>query len=609
MKKIIALVLVAVMMTLAFASCGDGGQPVETNPTETNAPATEAPATEAPATEAPVTEAPATEAPVTEAPATEAPTVVPATNTDAIYKADGNTTYERVILIGVDGGGAFFNQTDTPYMDAIFANGAVTYTCQSSTPTISAQAWGSMLHGVTPEIHRLSNGIAETIVYDPKSEFPSSFRVVREADPDAVLASFSTWNPINFGIIEENLGVHKETAGEDAELIKKILAYLDDNAPNYMFVQFDDGDGAGHSSGYGGAEHLETLTRLDSYIGAIFNKLGEKGLLENTLFIVSADHGGTPDGSHGGESPEEKNIIFAAAGKTVVKGGEPVDMQIRDIAGVVLHAFGLKQPESWTALVPSGLFEGVEAGERPVYRLEGESELRSHATEPTPAADSGKYLTDFISADRIFAYLPLDGNTVDVINDCWIAEQGKLYYVDGYYGQACQLDDGNVEIEEFIPLGQSFSVSCWIKANYSEEGDPSIFANKRWENGRNPGFILALVPYTARFNVGNGNDRMDYDFALPMDFYQGWTHLILTVDLEAKTVSLSVDFGEFKTVEITDALKNYTFVGSPGIVFGQDASKKYGNALPATLDEILVVDGALTQADVDALAAYYGVAK
>ncbi|WP_237391621.1 hypothetical protein [Paenibacillus dendrobii] len=42
--------------------------------------------------------------------------------------------------------------------------------------------------------------------------YPSIFKVVRESMPDAKLAAFSSWNPINSGIIESDIDMHKETA-------------------------------------------------------------------------------------------------------------------------------------------------------------------------------------------------------------------------------------------------------------------------------------------------------------------------------------------------------------------------------------------------------------
>ena len=69
----------------------------------------------------------------------------------------GIEPYSHVAVIGVDGAGAFFQKADTPNLDRILANGARTYRALSSNPTISAQCWGSMLTGVTPEYHRLNN--------------------------------------------------------------------------------------------------------------------------------------------------------------------------------------------------------------------------------------------------------------------------------------------------------------------------------------------------------------------------------------------------------------------------------------------------------------------
>ena len=51
--------------------------------------------------------------------------------------------YKHVVIIGVDGAGAFFKQANTPNIDFIFMDGAVTYEAITSTPSISAHSWAS----------------------------------------------------------------------------------------------------------------------------------------------------------------------------------------------------------------------------------------------------------------------------------------------------------------------------------------------------------------------------------------------------------------------------------------------------------------------------------
>lgn len=513
-----------------------------------------------------------------------------------------NFVYERVVLLGVDGAGNFFNQTDTPNLDRIFENGAVSYDVLTSDPTISAECWGSMLHGVTPQCHRLSNSLVSSTPYDPASEFPSAFRVIRENDSDAVLASFCNWNPINVGIIEDNLGVHKDSAG-DAALTKKICDYVAENDPTFLFVQFDEVDGAGHGSGYGSAAHLKQISITDGYIGKIYEAYEERGFLDTTLFIVTADHGGTPGGSHGGLSEAEKYVMFAAVGKTVEKGTIE-DMEIRDSASVVLHALGYAQPETWTGRVPSGLFEGVEAGERPVYTIKYAYEHRTHESVPTPEIGSGNSVVDVLGADRVLTYLTFDDNTADAVGKAETAEKGKLYYVDGYFGSGCKFDDGSVAVKDYAVGTDSFSASLWMKTG-SVSSDPSLFSNKDWSNGSKNGFILSLRSGDVKFNAGNGSTRMDKEYPFPIDYMDGWVHLTLVVDREAGEVRFAYDFGDFITTEIPAAMKNSSFDAFKTLCIGQDGTKNYSAALPAVLDEFVLIDGVLTADDVKALAELY----
>ena len=281
-----------------------------------------------------------------------------------------NRKYSSIIVIGVDGAGAFIKDAVTPCFDKIFSKGAVTYSALSSKPTISAECWGSMLLGVGPEVHKLTNAIVDSTPYPTDSPFPSVFRRIKECYPSAELGSFCDWNPITYGIVESNLGVSTDTADDD-ELTPIICEYIKNKKPDFLFVQFDSVDGAGHRNGYGTHEHLNRISHVDKLINHVYEATMDAGITEGTLFIVIADHGGTNPGdgnggSHGGWTDGEKYVTFAATGKGV-QNTSIDEMNIRDLAAIVLYGLGIEAPEfnekGWTSQIPAGLFndEGIPA--------------------------------------------------------------------------------------------------------------------------------------------------------------------------------------------------------------------------------------------------------
>lgn len=280
--------------------------------------------------------------------------------------------FAHVIVVGIDGAGAFIKDAETPNFDRIFSNGAVTYGALASNPSISAECWGSMLLGVGPEIHKLTNAIVSSTQYPTDSPFPSLFRRIREAYPDAKLGSYCDWNPITYGIVENNIGVSHDTANDDA-LTDIICDYIKAEKPDFLFMQFDSVDGAGHKYGYGTPEHLKRINEVDVLVDKVYTAAKDAGITDETLFVVIADHGGTNPGNgqgggHGGWTDGEKYVTFAAAGKgvnrTVIK-----EMNIRDLAAIVLYAFGIGIPDfdeaGWTSQIPDGLFTDCDI---PSYR-------------------------------------------------------------------------------------------------------------------------------------------------------------------------------------------------------------------------------------------------
>lgn len=275
--------------------------------------------------------------------------------------------YSHVIVIGVDGAGAWFKDADTPNFDRVFSNGAVTFKALSSKPTISAECWGSMLIGVGPEVHKLTNKKVSLLPYPVWSKFPTVFRRIRKAYPKAELGSYCDWNPITKGIVEKFIGVSHCTE-RDKKLTPLICDYITEKKPDFLFVHFDSTDGAGHKNGYGTEKHLKAISEVDKLIGDVYSSVEKANILEETLFMVIADHGGTINdngkGSHGGWTDNEKYVTFAATGKNV-RNGEIKEMNIRDLAAIVLYAFGIEAPEfdekGWTSQIPEGLFDSVSS--------------------------------------------------------------------------------------------------------------------------------------------------------------------------------------------------------------------------------------------------------
>lgn len=275
--------------------------------------------------------------------------------------------YSRVVVVGIDGAGSFIEAADTPNFDRIFAEGAVTYRAMSCFPTISAECWGAMLLGVGPEIHKLTNEIVVHETYPSDAKYPTLFKRIRQAKPEAVMGSFCAWPALCRGLRETDIGVAWDGTYPDALLNPKICDFIREEKPDFFFIQYNTVDGEGHRQGYQSPKYMQQIHDVDALFGQVYDTLEKEGMLEDTLLLVIADHGGV-DNTHGGWSDAEKYVTFAARGKNVRKGAVP-NMNIRDLAAIVLYAFGIERPEidenGWTSQIPEGLFDDPDI---PAYR-------------------------------------------------------------------------------------------------------------------------------------------------------------------------------------------------------------------------------------------------
>ena len=277
--------------------------------------------------------------------------------------------YKHVFIIGIDGAGRFIKDAETPNFDRIFKNGAVDYAARTEVPTDSGPNWGSVLTGVSYFKHLIHNGNSGETQRTSAAKHPTVFTYVRRAMPEAELASFVNWNNVNFGMIETDIGVTEKQNADEA-LTEDICAYFDEgNAPALFFVQLDDVDAAGHAHGSDAPEYFDAIKTADERLGKIYDAVERNGLMEDGLFIVTADHGHKSTGGHGRFSLRESTTTFAAAGKTVVPGGKlDKTTRIRDIAAAALYALGVERPKDMSARIPADLFTDVKGERRSFFR-------------------------------------------------------------------------------------------------------------------------------------------------------------------------------------------------------------------------------------------------
>lgn len=296
----------------------------------------------------------------------------------SLFSADSqaessDSTY--VVILGIDGLSPDGIRTaNTPVMNRMIDGGAHSFHARSVMPSSSGANWGSMIMGAPPEQHgiydnnwKTDNFVLPAVVTRNQDLFPTIFAVIRDRVPDAEIGAILDWNPISNYIERDVLSHEKLTSNED-ETTDEAIAYLTEKNPLFTFIHIDHVDGAGHRYGHGSPEYYLSVEKADSLIGEILEATKTAGNYENTVFIISADHGGVGYG-HGGYSLAEMEIPYIIYGKNVKEEfRHRIPINIYDIPATALFALGLDIPFEWIGRPVKSSFEGNPEPEL-MYRI------------------------------------------------------------------------------------------------------------------------------------------------------------------------------------------------------------------------------------------------
>lgn len=212
-----------------------------------------------------------------------------------------------------------------------------------------------MFMGAGPELHGYTEWGSKvpelpSRVTDEDGIFPTVFGLYHRADPNAEIGCICEWDGIRYVVDTLALNYDKhvsEASEEPAATARYAIDYIKKSKPNLLAVIFDEPDHVGHEIGHDTPAYYTKLHELDGYIGQILQAVKEAGIWDDTVIIITADHGGIENG-HGGKTMMEMETPFIIAGKGIQKGQVITNSMMQfDIASTIADLLGLQQPQVW----------------------------------------------------------------------------------------------------------------------------------------------------------------------------------------------------------------------------------------------------------------------
>lgn len=248
----------------------------------------------------------------------------------------------RVLILSIDGlRPEAISLAPMPNLIDFMQSGAYTLSAQTILPSATLPSHASMLGGYCPSKHGVfwndyipENGIAAgTDLFDL-----------------AHAAGLQTWMYVGKEKLQQvtdlsSLNDFVYVADRDSVLTDRLIAEFPQDF-GLLFIHFGLVDGMGHEYGWLSPEQLSVAFRADEAFGRILAELEARNLRNETLIIVTADHGGH-DTTHGSSMPEDMTIPWLAAGPGIRPGPLTTTVHTMDTAATAAFVLGLDAPPDW----------------------------------------------------------------------------------------------------------------------------------------------------------------------------------------------------------------------------------------------------------------------
>ena len=224
----------------------------------------------------------------------------------------------RVLIVSIDGlRPDLALLADMPNLRGLLAAASYTFWARTTDVALTLPSHASMLTGVTPARHAIEwneDVPPERLRYPA---FPTLFELAKRAGFTTALVSgkskfVALARPGSVDWLKlPPVGVNPS----DEEVAALAATLISEVSPQVRAVHFGDVDRAGHAHGWGSPDQLDAIAKADAALGTVIGAVQSAGRHDDTLLIVTADHGGFYRGH--GNDPRATHIPWIARGPHV----------------------------------------------------------------------------------------------------------------------------------------------------------------------------------------------------------------------------------------------------------------------------------------------------
>jgi predicted AlkP superfamily pyrophosphatase or phosphodiesterase len=248
----------------------------------------------------------------------------------------------RVLILSIDGfRPEAITMAPMPNLQELITRSAYSLNAQTIYPSSTLPAHSSMLSGMCPAKHGVTWND-----YLPSKGYALGTDIFDLAHA-AGLHTLMVVGKEKLRQISEPASIdYFEFINDRDTVIAQTVITLIPQGFGLFFVHFPTPDFMGHEYGWLSPEQLSVLYRSDEALGTILATLDQAGMRQDTLLIISADHGGH-NTSHGSSQIEDMTIPWIISGPGVKPGPLTTAINTTDTAATAAWSLGLPLPEEW----------------------------------------------------------------------------------------------------------------------------------------------------------------------------------------------------------------------------------------------------------------------